>query len=67
MKKLFVSLVMIVAVLGTFALFVPPPVAQAKECVICPQIAIDCGPCANLVPQTCTRCQFCKRIPGCHS
>jgi hypothetical protein len=67
MKKLFAALTMSVAVLGAFALVLPPPAAQAKDCVICPQIAINCGPCGTLVPQTCSRCQYCKQIPGCHS
>jgi hypothetical protein len=67
MKKLFASLLTIVAIAGAFALVLPPSVAQAKECVICPQIAINCGPCANLIPQTCNRCQYCKQIPGCHA
>ena len=66
MKKLFATLVMIIAAGGATALFLPTPAAQAKECVICPQIAINCGPCANLIPQTCNRCQYCKQIPGCH-
>ena len=65
MEKLFATLLMIVALVGATALL-PSPVAQAKECVICPQIAINCGPCANLIPQTCNRCQYCKQIPGCH-
>jgi hypothetical protein len=66
MRKLFSALLMTVAFLGAFALVLAPPVAQAKECIICPQIAINCGPCANLIPQTCSRCQYCKQIPGCH-
>lgn len=66
MKKIFAALLMVVALLGAFAL-VAPPVAQAKDCIICPQIAINCGACGTLVPQTCSRCAYCKQIPGCHT
>jgi len=67
-KKAFSAFLAVVALVGATVLFLPSPVAQAAaNCVFCPQIVIDCGPCANLIPQTCKRCQYCKPIPGCHS
>ena len=66
MKRLFGLLLIVVAAFGVIALVAPAPVAQAKACIVCPQIAINCGPCANLVPQNCNRCAYCKQIPGCH-
>ena len=67
MRKLLAAALMIVAVLGALALVAPAQVAQAKECIVCPLIAINCGPCGTLVPQTCNRCAYCKQIPGCHT
>lgn len=65
MKKVFGVLVLAAIVLGSLALVAPVPTASAKECVVCPMIAIYCGPCAHLVPQTCNRCAYCKPIPNC--
>ena len=66
MKRLLGTLVLMTIALGGIALLVPTPQAHAANCIFCPQIAIECGPCYQLVPQTCTRCAYCKRIPGCH-
>ncbi len=67
MKKIFGVLLLVAIALGALAVVAPIPTVSAKECVVCPQIAINCGPCANLVPQTCNHCAFCKQIPGCHT
>lgn len=66
MKRLFGTLLMVAIALGGLALALPTPEAQARDCILCPQIAIECGPCYTLVAQTCTRCAYCKHIPGCH-
>ena len=52
--------------LGVLAFFAPAPVVEARECVYCPLIYIECGPCYERIPQTCNRCAYCKRIPGCN-
>ena len=67
MKRIIAALFVSITLLGAFAIIAPTHVAQAKECVICPQIGILCGPCQTLVPQTCNRCAYCKQIPGCHA
>ena len=66
MKRFVGAFVMVAIVLGTLAVVLPTPQVQARDCVFCPQIAIECGPCYNLVHQTCDRCAYCKKIPGCH-
>ena len=63
-RRLLGTAVLSSAFLGTLALLPSAP-AQARECIICPQIAIECGTCYKLVPQSCDRCAYCKRIPGC--
>ena len=65
MKKLVGATLFVAIVVGSLALFSPVPTASAAPCIYCPQIAIECGPCYQLVPQTCKRCAYCKRIPGC--
>lgn len=66
MRKLLGLVLIVVAAFGVIALVAPAPAAQAKACIVCLQIAINCGACANLIPQTCNRCAYCKQIPGCH-
>ena len=66
MRRILGALLLGAIVLGTLALVAPVPQAQARECIFCPQIAIECGECYTLIPQTCTHCAYCKRIPGCH-
>ena len=51
--------------IGAAALFVPTPAVAEPNCVLCPAVIIDCGPCAVLHPQTCKRCQYCQPIPNC--
>jgi hypothetical protein len=64
LRRLFGTALLATAFLGSLAAFVPSP-ATARECIVCPQIAIECGTCYKLVPQSCDRCAYCKRIPGC--
>jgi hypothetical protein len=66
MKKLIAGLLTIVAALGVIALVTPTPVAEARPCVLCPDIFIECGDCYTLVPRTCERCAYCQKIKGCH-
>ena len=65
-RKLFAASLFSVIAFGALALVPPAPPVQARECIFCPQIAIECGPCYRLVHQTCTKCAHCERIPGCH-
>lgn len=67
MKRVFGLFVLGAVALATIALVAPVQRAEAAQCVFCPQIAIECGPCYQLVHQTCKRCAYCKRIPGCRS
>ena len=64
-RRLVFSMVFASLALGTVALF--QPAVARPDCIFCPQIAIECGPCYHLVPQSCDRCAYCKRIPGCHT
>ena len=64
LRRVLGTTVLASAFVGMVALFTPAP-AQARPCIYCPQIAIECGTCYQLVPQTCDRCAYCKRIPGC--
>lgn len=66
MKKLIAGLLMVVAALGVIALATPTPVAQARPCVLCPDVVIECGGCYELVPRTCEHCAYCQKIKGCH-
>ena len=67
-KRSVLVLALAVLTLGAFALLAPTPQTLADpNCIICPQIAINCGTCGTLVPQTCHQCAHCKQIPGCHS
>lgn len=66
MKRLLSGFILAVMALGLVALVLPTPTAEARPCVFCPQIAIECGTCYKLQPQTCTTCAYCKHIPGCH-
>ena len=66
MRRLFGTLLLGTIALGSIALALPTPTVTAGQCVICPQIGILCGECYNLIPQSCNKCAYCKRIPGCH-
>jgi len=63
-RRLLGTALLATVFLGALTILPPAPV-QARECIICPQIAIECGTCYRLVPQSCDRCAYCKRIPGC--
>ena len=65
LRRFIVALGFLAVVAGGLTLMAPAP-PQAADCIICPQIAIECGPCYTLIPQTCKQCAHCKRIPGCH-
>ena len=56
---------MVAFTLCTFAVIAPTPAVADPNCVACPAIFIDCGPCGVLHPQTCKRCQYCTTIPNC--
>ena len=64
LRRVLGSALLAATSLGTLAVLAPTP-ATARQCIVCPQIAIECGTCYQLVPQTCERCAYCKRIPGC--
>jgi len=66
MKKLVAGVLTIVAALGIIALAAPVPVAEARPCVLCPDVFIECPSCYELVPRTCERCAYCVKIKGCH-
>jgi len=66
MKKLVAGTLMVVAALGIIALAAPVPVAEARPCVLCPDVVIECGGCYEYVPQTCEHCAYCLKIKGCH-
>ncbi len=65
MRRLVVATLLVALTVGTIAVVAPTPEVSAGQCIFCPQIAIECGPCYNLIPQTCHKCAHCKRIPGC--
>lgn len=62
MKKLFGSVLLVVVALGTLAVVIPTPVANA--CLFCTPIA-DCPPCTHLGGWSCFRCPSCVPTPGC--
>jgi hypothetical protein len=62
MKKLFASVLLVVVALGTLALAIPTPLANA--CLYCVPID-DCPPCYALTHGSCFKCPSCARIPGC--
>ena len=64
-RRTLVSVLTVTFALGALALFVPTPVVADPDCVVCPAIIIDCGPCGVHHPQTCKRCQYCTPIPNC--
>jgi len=67
MKRIVLGILLAAITVGSLALVSPAPPVQAAQCIFCPQIAIECGPCYQLMPQTCQRCAYCKHIPGCHN
>jgi hypothetical protein len=64
-RRTLAAALSLVLALGAVALAVPTPALADANCVACPAIFIDCGPCGVLHPQTCKRCQYCTAIPNC--
>ena len=64
-RRTLVAVLLAVITLGTLAVFAPTPALADPNCVICPAIIIDCGPCGIHHPQTCHQCQYCTPIPNC--
>lgn len=62
MRKLFVSVLLFVAAVGTLAVAMPTPVAVS--CLYCTPI-YDCPPCYQLGGGSCFRCPTCVPIHGC--
>jgi hypothetical protein len=61
MKKSFGTILLVIAALGTLALAIPTPSANA--CKFCRPI--QCPPCYQLTAGTCNKCPSCDKIPGC--
>jgi hypothetical protein len=61
MRKLFGTAVLAVIALGSLALVIPTPAANA--CKFCRPI--QCPPCYELTVGSCNQCPTCKKIQGC--
>jgi hypothetical protein len=64
-RRTLAGALMLTFALGVLAVVAPTPALADPNCVLCPAIVIDCGPCGVLHPQTCKRCQYCTPIPNC--
>jgi len=62
MRKVFASVVLVIIALGTLAVAIPTPVANA--CLHCPPI-YDCPPCYKVGGGSCFKCPTCVPIKGC--
>ena len=65
MKKLVAALLTVVAALGIITIAAPVQTAEARPCVLCPDIVIECNSCQIYHPRTCERCAYCENIKGC--
>ena len=64
-RRTLAIVLMVAAALGALAVLGPTPAMADPNCVVCPAIALNCGPCGVHHPQTCHRCQYCTPIPNC--
>ena len=64
-RRALAAVLMLTFTLGAIAVLAPTPAVADSNCVICPAIGINCGPCGILHPGTCKTCPYCKPIPNC--
>lgn len=63
-RRTLAAVLMVAFSFGVVAVLAPAP-AVAANCVACPAILIDCGPCGVHHPDTCKTCQYCTPKPNC--
>ena len=64
-RRTLAAVLMLTFTLGAIAVLAPAPAVAAANCVACPAIFLDCGPCGVHHPQTCKTCQYCTAKPNC--